>query len=138
MKKFFIVVAAVFGLAIAANAADYSINDADIDALIECAVESESLSLDVEGTSYAYAGSEAMVSEKNDAVAIFLNFFLGGFGIHRHYMGTAKWMWAAYTFTAGGIFGIIPFVDFIVELVDLVEGRGLGAYYGNPKFIMWL
>ena len=46
-------------------------------------------------------------------------------------------MWALYTFTFGGIFGIVPFVDFIVMLIDLVEDNGFGAYYGNTKFFMW-
>jgi TM2 domain-containing membrane protein YozV len=73
----------------------------------------------------------------NSAAAIILNFFLGGFGVHRHYMGTRPWMWAIYTFTLGGILGVIPFVDFIVMIVALVEDGSVGRYCGDTRFIMW-
>lgn len=141
MKKILLILAAVMGFAIAANASAYSVNDAEIDALIDGAVEVSAISLnldamdmDIEFDANATAISS---SSKSSAVSIILCAFLGGFGIHRHYMGTAPFMWAAYTFTLGGICGIVPFVDFIVMLVDLVEGKGISSYAGSTKFLMW-
>ena len=134
MKKFFLALAVLLGCAVVANASNYSINDSDIDALIACAEETPSLDIDSFDLS---ASSSAVISEKSDAVALVLCFLVGGFGVHRHYMGTSPAMWALYTFTFGGIFGIVPFVDFIVMLIDLVEDNGFGAYYGNTKFFMW-
>lgn len=131
MRKFIILIATVFGMSIAANAANYAMDDAAIDALCDAAVEAPSAFA-------SQAPVSAAVSNKSEAAVLILNFFLGEFGIHRHYMGTAKWMWAAYTFTFGGIFGVLPIVDFIVEIVDLVEGKGLSNYYGCTKFIMWI
>ena len=69
--------------------------------------------------------------------AIILTFFLGGFGIHRHYMCTRPSTSAIYTFTFGGIFGIVPFVDLIVEIVATVEDDSIARYCGNTSFFMW-
>lgn len=138
MKKFFLALAVLLGCAVVANASNYSINDSDIDALIACAEETPALDFDaVDLASASSASSSAVISTKSDAVALVLCFIVGGFGVHRHYMGTAPAMWALYTFTFGGIFGIVPLVDFIVMLIDLVEDNGYGAYYGNTKFFMW-
>jgi len=134
MKKLFVVLIAAFAACAVASAADYTINDAAIDAAIEASVEVSPLAM----TAPVSAPSSESVSSKNDGVAIALTFVLGGLGIHRHYMGTSKFMWAAYTFTFGGIFGIVPFVDLIVEIVGLVDGSGLSQYYGCTKFFMWL
>ena len=138
MKKFFLALAVLLGCAVVANASNYSINDSDIDALIACAEETPSLDIDsFDLAAASSASSSAVISEKSDAVALVLCFIVGGFGVNRHYMGTSPAMWALYTFTFGGIFGIVPFVDFIVMLIDLVEDNGFGAYYGNTKFFMW-
>jgi len=73
----------------------------------------------------------------NPWAAFALCWVLGGIGIHRHYMGTSKWMWAYYTFTIFGIFGIVPFVDWVVLLVGAIEGN-IGSYTNNSKFFMWI
>lgn len=138
MKKFIIVIAAIFGMAIAANANEYTIDDSQIDALIENAVEAAPAAALNAVAAVSNSTAATTISSKSDAASILLCFFLGGFGIHRHYMGTAPWMWAAYTFTFGGIFGVVPFVDFIVMIVSLVDDSGLGQYYGNRKFFMWV
>lgn len=135
MKKLLLCFVAVFALSFAASAADYSINDNLIDMAIESAVE---VSADYSMPSMPSMPALPAVSQKNDGVALALTFLLGGLGIHRHYMGTSRWMWAAYFFTFGGIFGIVPLVDLIVEVVALVDGTGLGQYYNNPKFFMWM
>ena len=94
MKKFFLALAVLLGCAVVANASNYSINDSDIDALIACAEETPSLDIDsFDLAAASSASSSAVISEKSDAVALVLCFLVGGFGVHRHYMGTAPAMW---------------------------------------------
>lgn len=81
--------------------------------------------------------STASFKSANPWVAFALCWVLGGIGIHRHYMGTSKWMWAYYTFTIFGIFGIVPLVDWVVLLVGAIEGN-IGSYTNNSKFFMWI
>ena len=114
MKKLVLIIAAVFGMAVAANAANYKVDDSAIDALIENA--EEVMILDVAEAAPVAANLPA-VSQKSvqPAVALVLSFIVGGFGIHRHYMGTAPGMWALYTF------------------VD----NDISRYINNRKFFMW-
>ena len=140
MKKFFLVVMAMFAIATVASAASYKLDDSAIDAVIENATAVSPVSLMSEAPAALPVPSPAgpaVSSSKNPAAAILLTFFLGGFGVHRHYMGTRPWMWAIYTFTFGGIFGVVPFVDFIVEIVALVEDGSVARYCGNTSFFMW-
>ena len=76
-------------------------------------------------------------SNVNPWAAFALAFFLGEFGIHRMYLGSTKIMWACYTFSCCGIFGIVPFVDWIVLLVGAIQGD-IDHFENNPKFIMWI
>lgn len=135
MKKLVLIIAAVFGMAVAANAANYKVDDSAIDALIENA--EEVMILDVAEAAPVAANLPA-VSQKSvqPAVALVLSFIVGGFGIHRHYMGTAPGMWALYTFTFGGIFGIVPLVDFIMLIIGTVD-NDISRYINNRKFFMW-
>lgn len=137
MKKFIIALIAMFAIASAANAANaYKIDDAAIDAVVENAVAISPMSLMAELPASVPA-SASISSSKSPVAAILLTFFLGEFGVHRHYMGTRPWMWAIYTVTVFGIFGVVPFVDFIVMIVALVEDGSVGRYCGDTRFIMW-
>ena len=135
MKKLVLIIAAVFGMAIAASAANYKVDDNAIDALVENA--EEVFVLDVAEAAPAAANLPA-VSQKEvkPIVAVILNWLLGGFGVHRHYMGTAPGMWALYTFTFAGIFGIVPLVDFIMLIIGTVD-NDISRYINNRKFFMW-
>lgn len=61
-------------------------------------------------------------------VAVILAFFLGIFGIHRVYLGGSPLLIVLYIITVGGIFGIIPFIDFIRLLIGQVD-----HYEGNSN-----
>lgn len=82
------------------------------------------------------AGENAVLSSKSPWAAWALCWVLGGFGIHRHYMGTAGYMWALYTFTFFGIFGIVPTIDWVVLLVGAIQGN-ISDYTNNRSFFMW-
>jgi TM2 domain-containing membrane protein YozV len=120
-----------------ANASSYSVNEQAIDQLFVNAVETSMISLDAtELSSLASNVSTTVMAgkDKDAIVAIVLDFFLGGFGIHRFYLGTETLTGLGYILTCGGIFGIVPLVDFVVLIID---NKDISPYINNPKFFMW-
>ena len=120
-----------------ANASSYSIDDKAIDQLFTTATETSMISVNAftMGTLPANVPSVALASQEKDAiVAIVLDFFLGGLGIHRLYLGTETLTWVGYILTCGGIFGIVPLVDFVVLIID---NQDISPYINNPRFFMW-
>ena len=72
---------------------------------------------------------------KNKKVAAALAFPITGVtGIHRVYLGTAAYVPVVYVGTLGGCLGILPFIDFVVLLVE----KDISKYEGNRKIFMWL
>jgi len=138
MKKLFlIIVLFVTVLAVKqTNAASYSIDEQAIDQLFENAVETSMISINAtEFSSVASNVSSSVSAQEKDAIiAIVLDFFLGGLGIHRFYLGTETLTGLGYILTCGGIFGIVPLVDFIVLIID---NKDISPYINNPKFFMW-
>ena len=134
MKKFIFSLIAVLAVTLSASAANYKVDDDAIDALIEASAEVSPLDL---LPAAAVPTAASLSSGSAEPVASFLLCtFLGGFGVHRHYMGTRPWMWAIYTFTGFGIFGIVPFVDWIMLLIGLIDDD-ISQYCNNTRFIMW-
>ena len=133
MKKLVLSIIAVLAIAFSANAANYKVDNNAIDNLIENAEEVYTLDVAAPAAANLPAVSQ---KEVKPVTALILNFFLGGFGVHRHYMGTAPGMWALYTFTFGGIFGIVPLVDFIMLIIGTVD-NDISRYINNRKFFMW-
>lgn len=121
-----------------ANASSYSINEQVIDQLFENAVETSMISVNATDLSlFASNGSSSVMAaakEKDAVVAIVLDFFLGGLGIHRFYLGTETMTGIGYILTCGGIFGIVPLVDFVVLIIN---NKDISPYINNPKFFMW-
>jgi TM2 domain-containing membrane protein YozV len=116
-----------------AIASDYTANDKLIDEMFSKAPET--LAAPFTGLTAYGSSTAAMASGEKDAVvAIILDFFLGGFGIHRFYLGTETMTGIGYILTCGGIFGIVPLVDFIVLIID---NKDISKYVNNPKFFMW-
>ena len=131
MKKLFAVIASLLAVAAVANAAEYSLDDASIDALFTEAV--------VEAPATTMAPINAAIGDATttNVVALVVDYIgLGFFGIHRLILGTNPLNCLWYFLTMGGIFGVLPLVDGIMLIVDLIQG---GAnYIDNSKFIMWL
>lgn len=130
MKKIMIALVAMLAMTISANAANYSLDESAInemfaEATVSTSVESQGILDGVDG-------------QTRTLIAACLEFTgLAGIGIHRLVLGTEPINCLWYFITFGGIFYIVPTVDFIVELIDLLTGSGT-AYLNNPKFIMWL
>lgn len=120
-----------------ANASSYSVNEQAIDQLFSQAIETSMISVDTPttGTMSTSAGTVLMPTKQKDAVvAILLDFFLGGLGVHRFYLGTKPLTGIGYILTCGGIFGIVPLIDFVVLIIDHDD---ISPYIDNPKFFMW-
>lgn len=135
MKKFLLALVAMFAITAVASAANYTADDAAIDAAIENAIDVNAFNLG--DTATAPLGAAYVAMGNNDVVSLLLTFFLGWTGIHRMYMGSTPWMWILYLLTGGG-FGVVVLLDFVFELIGFVDGSGLGKYYDNPNILMWL
>jgi TM2 domain-containing membrane protein YozV len=73
--------------------------------------------------------------KKHRAIAALLAFpVLGVFGLHRIYMHTAPAVPFIYIVTAGGLFGVLPFIDFVLILLN--KDIHL-TYTSNPHLFMW-
>jgi hypothetical protein len=93
MKKLLLVFSLLLmvGLTTKANVSQYRVNDAQIETLFAQAEQVDLLqSIDYQGMTPMPASAIPVVkkSDKNAAVAFILAWFLGGFGIHRLYLGT--------------------------------------------------
>lgn len=125
-----------------ANPGDYTVNDANIEASFAKSIDVSSPLAANQATHNLFNGMTAnsgmtMAAAgggKEFAVALLLDFFLGGLGIHRLYLGTKTITWVGYILTCGGIFGIVPLVDFIVLII---HNQDISPYVDNPKFFMW-
>ncbi len=139
MKKLLLIVILFVGVVSAkqARASSYSVNEQAIDQLFDNAVETSMISVNAQefSTVASSVTTAVMPSKEKDAVAaILLDFFLGGLGVHRFYLGTKPLTGIGYILTCGGIFGIVPLVDFIVLIIDHDD---ISPYVNNPKFFMW-
>lgn len=114
-----------------ANASGYTTDDNLIDQMFTKAPEA----VNVLFSDLSPASTTSLAaSDKNAGVALLLDFFLGGFGVHRFYLGTEVMTGVGYILTCGGIFGIVPLVDFIVLIINMDD---ISPYINNPKFFMW-
>ncbi len=119
-----------------ANASMYSIDDQSIDKLFATATETSMISVNAfeMGALPSNIPTMAMAQEKDAIIAIVLDFFVGGLGIHRLYLGTETLTWVGYILTCGGIFGVVPLIDFVVLIIN---NDDISQYIDNPKFFMW-
>lgn len=131
MKKFLAVIVALFAVVAVANAANYSVDEASIDGLFTEAV--------MEAPAAPAAALPAIGGDPQitNIIALVVDMVgLGFFGIHRLILGTQPINCLWYILTVGGIFGIIPLIDWVMILIDLINGSA--SYLDNPAFIMWL
>ncbi|GAO30600.1 TM2 domain-containing protein [Geofilum rubicundum] len=137
MKKLLFTLALITGLACFSTdaSASYTIDDNQVEALFSSASEA---SFSIMNEALEMAPSMAIASanggSKDALVAILLDFFLGGLGIHRFYLGTKTMTGIGYILTCGGIFGLVPFIDLIVLAINFDD---ISAFVDNPKFFMW-
>jgi TM2 domain-containing membrane protein YozV len=61
-------------------------------------------------------------------------FPFGIVGLHRIYLGTKPYVPVAYIASLGGVFGILPLIDFIAITCD----KDFDHYRDNGKVFMWI
>ncbi len=61
-------------------------------------------------------------------------FPFGIVGLHRIFLGTKPHVPVTYIASLGGIFGILPLIDFFVICFD----KDFEQYLNNPKVLMWV
>lgn len=145
MKKLLVCMFALFGMAGLSFADKYELDNNAIDNAFNQAttlsLDNMDLSalngLDINLNLNSEIATMRGAGGKNWGVAALLDFFLGGIGIHRMYLGSSNLMWLYYGITCCGIFGIVPLVDFIVIIVDGIDGN-IGKYCNNSSYFMWL
>ncbi|WP_372639366.1 TM2 domain-containing protein [Ancylomarina sp.] len=137
MKKFLFVVAFICTMFTFSNveASSYHINDAKIDVLFEKASTTIMMNLnEMSSNLMATSTLNSTVKAKDPLLAIVFDFFLGGLGVHRFYLGTKVMTGIGYILTCGGFFGIMPLVDLIVLAINYDD---ISQFVDNPKFFMW-
>lgn len=65
--------------------------------------------------------------------AVLLALFLGHFGVHRIYLGTAADVPVVYSLTLGGGLGLLPLLD----MVAILTTKNLEQYSNNEQVFMW-
>lgn len=125
---------AVLGLGIAASAANYTIDEQSIDAMIEMAEEVSPAALEAQGA------SDVTIHLGNGAqpiVAFILALFpvTGWLAIHRMYMGTSILAVILNILTGAG-FGIVYVLDWVFLLIGVLDNN-IGQYCNNGRWLMW-
>lgn len=141
MKKIAVLAFAVLALvgfnATNVKANEYVINDLAVENLFASVNETQvSLDLNAFTNTLIPQDKQMTMGSKNPWVAFALAFIVGYFGVHRFYLGTKVLTGVGYFLTCGGIFGVVPFIDWIVLLVGAIDGD-VSKYEDNPKFFMW-
>ena len=74
------------------------------------------------------------LNKKITAAVLAFPFPFGMVGLHRIYLGTKPYVPVAYIASLGGVFGILPFIDFCAITFD----KNFDQYRDNGKVFMWL
>jgi TM2 domain-containing membrane protein YozV len=74
------------------------------------------------------------LNRKATAAVLAFPFPFGIVGLHRIYLGCAPYIPIVYIGSLGGIFGIMPLIDFIV----IVSAEDIETYANSNKVFMWV
>lgn len=74
------------------------------------------------------------LNKKITAAVLAFPFPFGIVGLHRIYLGTKPYVPVAYIASLGGVFGILPFIDFCAITFD----KDFDHYKDNGKVFMWV
>lgn len=74
------------------------------------------------------------LNKRITAAVLAFPFPFGIVGLHRIYLGTKPYVPVAYIASLGGVFGILPFIDFCAITFD----KNFDQYKDNGKVFMWL
>jgi len=74
------------------------------------------------------------LNKKITAAVLAFPFPFGIVGLHRIYLGTKPYVPVAYIASLGGVFGILPFIDFC----NITFNKDFDQYRDNGKVFMWI
>ena len=145
MKKLLSLFAGLFLVTTLSFAGNYQVNDEKIDGLFEQASEKSILEFynitESETSGFSSAFSINEIDKGTLALIVLaagwvtgLNAFIMFFGIHRIIMGSSGKVALLYCITLGGIFYIVPIIDFIMLIINVLDDKGAGTYENNDKF----
>jgi hypothetical protein len=149
MKKLLSLFAGLFLVTTLSFAGNYQVNDEKIDGLFEQSTEQSILEVynnddisSIQTLNFASSPTSINAMDKGTLAFILLTvgWFtgIGGiiplFGIHRIVMGSKGKIALIYCVTIAGIFGIVPLIDWIMLLINLIKGDGAGTFENNDKF----
>jgi TM2 domain-containing membrane protein YozV len=103
------------------------------DSLFSKSTVLEGDSLDAAGSSPFYFEQTKIKPKHKKLKAVLLALFLGHFGVHRIYLGTAPNVPVVYSLTLGGGFGLLP----VLDIVAILTVKDLERYSNNEKVFMW-
>jgi len=134
MKKVILCLIAVLGLGIAASAANYTIDEQSIDAMIEMAEEVTPAAMEAQGA------TDVTIHLGNGAqpiVAFLLSIFpvTSWLAIHRMYMGTSI-LAVILNIVTGAGFGVVYVIDWVMLLIGVLDNN-IGQYCNNGRWWMW-
>ncbi len=75
------------------------------------------------------------LNKRITAAVLAFPFPFGIVGLHRIYLGTKPYVPVAYVASLGGVFGILPFIDFCAIVFDR---KNFEHYKDNGQVFMWL
>lgn len=136
MKKFILSLVAVLSLGIAASAANYTVDESSIDALIENAVEVAPASMEaVVGDIYDVSLKFSSAPQPVVAFILATIPFTNWLALHRMYLGTSPLAVALHIVTLEGC-GIVGFLDWVSLLLGTLNDD-VSAYVNNGRWWMW-
>lgn len=136
MKKLILCLIAVVGMGIAASAANYSIDEQGIDAMIENAVEVTPMSMeasasDLQSPTIKFGGAPSPVI----AFVLSLVPVTSWLAVHRMYMGTSA-LAVILNIVTGSGFGIVYVIDWVCLLMGVIDNN-ISQYCNNGRWLMW-
>lgn len=134
MKKLILCLVAVLGLGLAASAANYTIDEQSIDAMIEMAEEVSPALMEAEGvtdvTIHLGNGAQPIVAFLLALVPV-----TSWLAIHRMYMGTSI-LAVILNIVTGAGFGVVYVIDWVMLLIGVLDNN-IGKYCNNGRWLMW-
>lgn len=102
----------------------------------EVIVSSEELAMDEKPNPvFKLFKKKQRLNKRITAAVLAFPFPFGIVGLHRIYLGTKPYVPVAYVASLGGVFGILPFIDFCVIVFDR---KNFEHYKDNGQVFMWL
>lgn len=120
----------------AKEVSSYKIDDAAVEAVFGNSIGVNAMDFNPMLNMTAPMEGQATLKDAQPVVAWILCWFLGSIAIHRVYMGSDAKLVLLYFITCGGIFGVLPIVDWVLLLIGVIEDD-ISKYVNNNKFVMW-